>query len=284
MWFLAFFMALTGGGTQGLGLSLQSPLPRALTGFSPFGKLGDRIIEVVRGDALYLGIFIAVVAAVGAAVIAVSVFAQGSAIRGVADLEFSIETSLRDSLSLSLKAFRRLLVLTIMFLILTAALAVPSLVFWSKFGKGSEGVLFPCILSLLIELIIVVLSVLLTIIYDFSCRYVVLRSMGIIGAVRAAVSLIRAFFRETLLAWFTVFLVSLLGTVVMAIIVATLSSPLNSLFQFIYNHHNGLWMALGMLVAIVAWLIIVMVSGFFAVTASAVWTVSFLEFEAVPVC
>lgn len=267
-----------------MGLSLQSPLPRAFTSFSPWGKLGDRIVEVVKGDSLYLGIFIAASVVIGAAVISISAFAQGAAIRGVTDLEFDLETGLRDSLSLGFKAFRRFLTLVILYLVLTAALAVPSFVFWSKYGKENEGVFFPCVLSVLIGFLLVVLSVLLTIVFEYSCRYVVLRSMGIPDAVRAAVLLTRGFFRETVLAWLTVLMISLLSTLATAVIVATVASPLNSLFRYIYDHHSALLIALGMLAAIASWFVMISVSGFFAVTASTIWTVSFLEFESVPVC
>jgi hypothetical protein len=161
-------------------------------------------------------------------------------------------------------------------------MALPSIVLWSKFGKESKGVMFPCILSVMLELFMVALAILLTMIFEYSCRYIVLRSMGVIGAVKSATSLIRGFFKETVLAWFTVFLVSLLGTLAMAVVVATITGPLNSLFKYIYDHHNALLLATGMLATIIAWLIVVAVSGFFAVTANAVWTISFLEFESVP--
>lgn len=272
-------IALTGGGTQGFSLWFQSPLPRSFNSLSLFGKLGTRVGEVFRSNNTYLIIFLSIGAVVGLALASLSVFAQASAVGAVAELESGRETGLQRSLWFGRTAFWRVLALTFAYFLLIALLTVPSMVLWSSFGRESEGVFFPCILGVLIGLVFVALTILLSIVYELSCRYAVIRSFGVIGSITAALSLLKESFRETVLAWFSVLIITLTSTFAMVVLVAALGSPLNWLFTYIYDHHNWLLMALGLLVSVLTWVFAVAAAGLFSVSASAVWTVSFMEFE-----
>ena len=74
-------------------------------------------------------------------------------------------------------------------------------------------------------------------------------------------------------------LVTLAGTLVMALVLAILSTPLVWIFNAAYNHHNAFLIAASMLSFLLAWAIAAAVAGLFAITGSAVWTVAFLELE-----
>ncbi|MBN1288236.1 MAG: hypothetical protein JXA49_01180 [Actinobacteria bacterium] len=272
-------IAVAGGGTQGFSLWLQSPLPRGLTGLSPFGKMGSRISEVARGNHTLLIVFLSIGALAGLVVTSISIFAQASAAGAVGELESNRDADLHVAFRFGRSSFWRVLALTFLYLLLGALLAVPSMVLWSEFGKESGGVFFPCILGVLSGLVFVVLGILLSIVFEFSCRYVVLANMGIIGSVASAVLLMKRYFRESIMAWFSVLLITLASAFAMAVVMAAVGSPLSLLFTYIYDHHNGLLIALGLLVSILTWLIAVAVAGVFSVSASAVWTVTFMEFD-----
>ncbi len=276
LWPIAFFIALAGGGLESFSLWLQSPLGTGLVGASPLHRIGDRITDFARGNALFWGLFLGIGIAVGLIVVAFGCFAQASAIGGVAELEFGREADLRSSLGWGRYSYRRLFLLVIAYL---AAVALFSLPFYVVTYATRSGLVFPCLAWLVLAAGFVVVSIVMGVVLQLSARFLVLDDLEIPAAVFAGWRLFRREWRDCLLTWLYVMLLSLAGVFVTGVLLAMLSTPLLPLFNASNTNHSPVLIMLGMLAFIAAWAIAAAVSGVFAITGSAMWTETYLDLK-----
>lgn len=278
LWPLAFFIAFAGGGSQGYSLWFQSPIPRGLTGYSPMHRVGESISQYAHEHwILTVLLFIAAIL-VGLAVLAVGVLAQASAIGGVAELDSGNDCDLRRALGWGRDHFFRYLGLVLMYVVLVAALSLPSILYWGSLGKGRSS-LWPCAGGLILGLGFVVVSVLAGITLELAGRFVILEEEGIFESLRSAVALFRVYWKDVLVAWVYVLGITIIGIMAMAILLGIIATPLSWIFTTAYRHHNPLLVSLSMVVFVLAWAVISALAGVFSIMSSAVWTLTFIEIE-----
>lgn len=276
LWPIAFLMALAGGGLQGFSLWLQSPFGTGLAGSSPLHHFSGRVTDYARGNPALWTVFLASGLAVGLAAVAFGAFAQASAIGAVAELESGREADLRGSLRWGRRGCGGLFLLALAYLVLLGMLLLPLRAVTSASGAG---VLLPCLAWLVLGTGYVVVSVAAGIVLEVSARYLVLEDSGIRRAVVSAWRLFRREWRDCLLTWFYVMLISLAGFIATAALMGLLATVLVPLFNASYRHHSPAIIMLGMLGFFAAWAIAAAVTGVFSMTGSAMWTGTFLELD-----
>jgi hypothetical protein len=225
------------------------------------------------------GLFIAAGVVVSLAVIVVGSFAQVAAIGGVADIEARGEGSFKGAFRWGREYVWRYVIMVLAYAASLAVVAVPSVVFWWSLGDREGGVFFACAAGLVLGLAFVLFSILASVVLEIAGRFLVLEGRGVAESFYLAGRLIRASFGEVLITWLYVAVVTLAGVFSMAVLIAILGSPLSWIFTLTYRHHNGFLVALSMVAFLVAWALAAALSGVFAVTASAIWTVTFAELE-----
>jgi hypothetical protein len=276
LWPLAFLIALAGGGSQGFSLWVQSPILRGLTGYSPIHRIGERISDFASSHAAFWVVFISVGVIVGLGVLVFSAFAQVSAIGAVAEVDLGQKGDLRTSLRWGRHSFVRYFALIAGYLLVLAVVSFPAYVFTWAF-KG--GLVFPCLGWLILTVGFVVVSVLASIMLELSGRFLVLEDLGIYDSVVRAGVLLKEHWKDGVVTWLYVMVITLAGTISMAILMAILGTPLVWIFTLADRHHNAFLIALSILAFLLAWAIAAALVGVFAITASAVWTITFLELE-----
>jgi hypothetical protein len=276
LWLLGFFMALAGGSAQGFSLWVQSPVLSGLTGYSPVHRVGERIADSAGSNSLTWVIFVAVGVIVGLGMVAFGAFAQASAVGAVAEVDYGREGDLVTSLRWGRHNFKRYFVLVVSYLVLMAIVSIPMYVFTGIF---KEGVVFPCLGWLVLAAGFLVISVMALIMLELSVRYAVLEDLGIWESVIRAWVLLRQYWRDAIVTWLYVMVITLAGTIATAVLLAFLSTPLVWVFNLAERHHNVFITAFSILVFLAAWAIVAALLGFFVITSSAVWTLTFLELE-----
>jgi hypothetical protein len=276
LWLLGFFIALAGGSAQGFSLWVQSPVYRGLTGYSPIHRVGERIADSAGSNSLTWVIFIAVGAIVGLGVIAFGAFAQASAVGAFAEVDYGREGDLATSLRWGRYNFWRYFMLILAYLVLMTVASVPLLAFSGIF---KQGIVFPCLGWLVLAAGFLVISVLASIMLEFSVRYAVLEDLGIYDSVIRAWVLLRQYWRDAIVTWLYVMLIALTGTIATAILLSVIGSPLVWVFTMAERHHNVFITAFSILAFLAAWAIVAALLGFLMITSSALWTLTFLELE-----
>jgi hypothetical protein len=276
LWPLAFLIALAGGGAQGFSLWVQSPILRGLTGYSPIHRIGQRITDFAAGHAAFWVVFVTAGVIVGLGVLVFSAFAQVSAIGAIAEVDLGAEGDLRSSLRWGRHAFVRYFALIVCYLLVLAVVSFPVYVLSWVFRKGF---LFPCLGWLALGLGFLAVSVLASIMLEFSGRYLVLEDLGIYDSVIRAWVLVKGRWRDGIVTWLYVMVIMLASTIAMAVLLAILGTPLVWIFNLADRHHSAPLIALSILAFFLAWALAAALVGVFAITASAVWTVTFLELE-----
>ncbi len=279
LWPYGFFIALAGVGPQGFSLWMQSPIPRGVTGYSPIHQIGARITDFAHNNWMLWVLFVTAGIIVGLVVIAVGSFAQVAAIGGVAEIEAGGEGGFGGAFRWGRDYFRRYLVLVLAYVAVLALVAVPSVLFWWSLGSRDGGFLLPCAGGLILGLVFVLVSILASIMMEIAGRFLVLEDRGVLESVRMAGILIKDFHRDVFITWLYVAVVTIAGVFSMAILIAILGSPLSSIFTAANRHHNGFLIALSILVFLIAWALAAALSAVFAITASAMWTILFVELE-----
>ena len=278
LWPLAFFIALAGGGAQGFSLWVQSPIASGLTGYSPIHRIGQRITSFAHGHVLFWIVFVVLGIVVGLAVLAFGAFAQASAIGAVAGLECGREENLRDAFRFGRQRFPRYFIMVVAYLLILAVVALPAdILTWATRGKGH--LVLPCLGGIVLGFGFLAVSVFVAMMLELAGRYLVLEGAEIVESVRLAWDLFREYWRDVLLTWLYVMLILLAGTIVMAIVMTILATPLVWIFNAANTHHNAFLIAASILAFLLAWAVAAAAAGIFAITGSAVWTIAFLELE-----
>lgn len=275
LWIIAFVIALGGGGAQGFSLWVQSPLPRGLTGLSPVSRVTTGISNFAHGNAAFLTVFIIAGAFVGMAVLAAGAFAQACAIGAVSDIDHGRPSGPDGAFRWGARFFPRFFVLVLTYLLVLAVFAVPSYLFWWTLGK--KGFFFPCLGALTLGLAFAMVAVLAGVVFELAARFLVLDGTGVVESVQMAVILFRDFWREVVLTWFYALVITIMGAVTMAIVVTVLSIPLSWIFTAADRHHNAFLIALSILALAAAWGAASACAGIFSITASAMWTLAFID-------
>ncbi len=275
LWVIAFVIALGGGGAQGFSLWVQSPLPRGLTGLSPVSRVATAISDFAHRNPVFLALFLVVGAFVGLAALAAGAFAQACAIGAVSDIDHGRPSGPGGAFRWGARCFPRFLVLVLAYLVVLAVFAAPSYLFWWALGR--KGFIFPCLGALTLGLAFVLVAVLSGIIFELAARCLVLEGMGVVEAVQMAGILFRDFWREVVLTWFYALAVTIFGAVTMAIVITVLSVPLSWIFTVADRHHNAFLIALSILALAAAWAAASACAGIFSITASAMWTLTFID-------
>ena len=273
LWPIAFVIALAGGGSQGFSLWVQSPISRSLTALSPIHRIGQRITDFAHGNLAFWSIFLVVGFFAGLIVVALGAFAQAAAIWGVSDVEHGRPAGLAAALRVARDHFVRVIVLVLGYLLLVGIITVPSLLFFWTVGK--KGFVLPCLAGLVLGVGLLVASVLLSVMLELSLRYAVLDDRGIVESVQMAGIFFKEFWREVALTWLYVTVISIMGTVVMAIVLAVLATPLSWIFNAADVHHNAFIIAASIVAFILAWAVAAAFAGIFSILGSAMWTLTF---------
>jgi hypothetical protein len=277
LWPIAFVIALAGGGAQGFSLWVQSPIPRGLTGVSPIHRIGTQITTFAHGNLAFWSLFIVLGVLVGLLVVAAGAFAQVAAIGAVAEIERGCPSGLRGAIQWGKNYFLKLFVLVLGYLVVLAVFAVPSYLFWWSVGK--KGFIMPCLGALVLGVGFAVVSIFVSIVFELSARYLVLEVRGIIDSVQMALILFKDFWRDVVVAWLYVLVVTIMGTISMAIIIAILGTPLSWIFNAADKHHNAFLIALSMVAFVIAWSVAAAAAGIFSITASSYWTLTFIDLK-----
>jgi len=277
LWVIAFVIALAGGGAQGFSLWVQSPLSRGLTGIGPIHRIGEGINNFAHGNIAFWTLFIIMGFFVGLVVLAAGAFAQAAAIGAVSDIELGRPSGLRGAFECGKRHFGRFFVLVLGYLLVLAIFAVPSYLFWWTLGK--KGFIFPCLGALTLGLAFAAVAVIAGIMFELSARYLVLEGHGILESVQMAGILFKDFWREVVLTWLYVLVITIMGTVTMAIVVSVLSVPLSWVFTTADKHHNAFLIALSILAIALAWAVASAFAGIFSITASSMWTLTFIDLK-----
>lgn len=277
LWVIAFIIALAGGGAQGFSLWVQSPLPRGLTGMSPVNRVTTSITNFAHGNVAFWALFIIIGVFVGLVVLAAGAFAQASAIGAVSDIDHRRPSGLRGAFAWGKRYFPKFFLLVIAYLVVLGIFAVPSYLFWWTIGK--KGFIMPCLGALTLGLAFAVVAVLAGVMFELSARYLVLEDRGVVESVQMAGILFKDFWREIVLTWLYVLVITIMGTITMAIVVAVLSTPVSWIFSTADKHHNAFLIALSILVLLLAWAIASAFAGIFSITASAMWTLTFIDLK-----
>lgn len=276
LWPIAFFIALAGGGLQSFGLWLQSPIGSGLIGSSPFHRISSRVSSYAGGNTAFWVVLLAAGVVVGLAAVAFGAFAQASAIGGIAELEFGREADLRSSLAWGRYSCRRLFLLALAYIVTVAALSVP---LYLVASIAEEGVILPLLAWLALGAAFVLVTVPLGIVLELAARYLVLDDLPPMTAAAAGWRLFRREWRNCLLAWLYVMLITLAGVIVTALLLGVMAAALVPLFNASYTGHGVPLIMLGMLAFLVAWALTAAVSGVFAITGSALWTETFMDLK-----
>ena len=277
LWPIAFVIALAGGGSQGFSLWVQSPIPRGLTGLSPIHRIGTGITTFAHGNLAFWSLFIVLGFVVGVVVVAAGAFAQAAAIGAVAEIERGSPSGVRGAIQWGKNYFLKFFVLVIGYLLVLAIFAVPSYIFWWSVGR--KGFVLPCLGALVLGVGFAVVSIFASIVFELSARYLVLEVRGIVESVQMALILFKDFWRDVLVAWLYVLVVTIMGTISMAIIIAILGTPLSWIFNAADKHHNAFLIALSMVAFFIAWLVAAAAAGIFSITASSYWTLTFIDLK-----
>jgi hypothetical protein len=277
LWPLAFVIALAGGGAQGFSLWVQSPVYRGFTGYSPVHLVGDRIVDYAEGNPYFWVLFIAAGVIVALAVIAFGVIAQAAAVGGVADIDSFSEGRLKRSWRDGLDAFPRAFKLTLGYLVLMVLLAFPSfLLFWLMPDSDS---IFLLLAGLLLGGAFVLIGAVLMAVVEFAFRYLVLQGTRVVESVRMSVATCRKYWREVLVTYLYVLIINIAAGFGIVILMAVIGSPLVWIFEKTTENHNPFLIAVSILVFFVAWALSAALLGVFAITASAVWTLTFIDLQ-----
>jgi hypothetical protein len=277
LWPIAFVIALAGGGSQGFSLWVQSPIPRGLTGLSPIHRIGTKITAFAHGNLAFWALFIVLGVLVGLAVVAAGAFAQASAIGAVAEIERGAPPGMRGALQWGRSHFLKFFALVLGYLAVLAIFAVPSYIFWWSVGR--KGFVLPCLGALILGVGFAVVAIFVSVIFELSARYLVLEMRGIVDSVQMAFILLKEFWRDVLVAWLYVLVVTIMGTITMAIVIAILGTPLSWIFNVADKHHNPFMIAVSMVAFIIAWAVAAAAAGVFSITASSYWTLTFIELK-----
>ncbi|HEY5532162.1 MAG TPA: hypothetical protein VIK22_09200 [Candidatus Anoxymicrobiaceae bacterium] len=277
LWPFAFVIALAGGGSASFSLWVQSPIPRGLSGLNPIHMVGQKITDFAHGNSLFWALFLVIGGIVGLAVLAAGAFAQASAIGAVADIEYGKPSGFSGAMEWGKSHFVRFFALLIGYLVVLAIFAVPSYLFWWTIGK--KGFVLPCLGALILGVGFAVVVILMSVLFELAARFLVLEDKGFFESVHLAGLTLKDYWREVLLAWLYVLVVTIIGTVVSAIVIALLSSPLSWVFTTADKQHNAFLIALSMVAFILAWAIASATAGIFSITASSIWTLTFLDLK-----
>ena len=280
LWFLAFLIAFSGAASQSYSFSFSSPIPRGFTAFSLWHKAGEKLNSFANLHAP-LKIFLIVAAVILAlAMFALRAFSEASAISGVADVEGGRPTGLRDAAREGRAAFFRYVALVVMYAVLSATIAVPSILYW-KVLKGARAFVFPCLGGILLGIGSVVAVLLAGILVQLAGRYVVLEGAGVFVSISMATRTFRDYFKDVFVTWAVVIGISIASFIVSIMVLGIISSPFTWLFKLSYDHHSVLLASVAILAFFVLWAVVSVTIGVFAIAASTVWTLSFLDIEPV---
>jgi hypothetical protein len=273
LWPFAFVIALTGGGSAGFSLWVQSPIPRGLTGLSPIHQLGARITEYAHGNVAFWALFIVISALLGLLALAAGAFSQAAAIGSVSEIDRGAPMRFRDAFEWGRSNFMRLFLLVLAYVLVLLVFAAPSYLFWWTVGR--KGTIMPCLGALVLGIGFAVVVTVMSMIYELAARFLVLDNKGIVESVRLAGIMLKDYWRDVAMTWLYVLVITIMGTITMAILIALLSVPLAPVVNLTRNHHNAFLIALSMLVFLLAWAVASAAAGLFSITASAVWTLAF---------
>jgi len=280
LWLFAFFIAFSGAASQSYSLSFSSPIPRGFTAFSPWHKAGEKLTSFASLH-MPLKVFLIVVAVViGLAMLALRAFSEGSAIGGVADLEAERPSGIRSAARHGWAAFFRFVAIVVLYAILSAALAVPSVLYLNAF-KGSKQFVIPCLGGIVLGVGFIVVVLFAGIIVQLAERFIVLEGSGVFHSIKQALNAFRVYWRDVLATWAMVLGVNLVSLLVTMIVLGIISWPFTWLFKLSYDHHSVPLAALAILAFFVLWGLVSLVIGAFALAASTTWTLSFLQIEPV---
>jgi len=275
LWPIAFVIALAGGGSAGFSLWVQSPIPRGLSGLSPLHMVGQKITDFAHGNAAFWALFIVIGALVGLAVLAAGAFAQAAAIGAVAEIERGRPSGLRGAFEWGKTHFPRYFALLIGYLVVLAIFVVPSYLFWWTIGK--KGFILPCLGALILGVGFALVVIVMSILFELAARHLVLENKGLFESVQLAGITFKDYWREVVLTWLYVLVITIAGTIVSAIVIAILSTPLSWIFNTADKHHNAFLIALSLVAFLLAWAIASAIAGIFSITASAMWTLAFID-------
>jgi hypothetical protein len=277
LWIIAFVIALAGGGAAGFSLWVQSPISRGITGISPLHQIGTRISNFAHGNVAFWALFIIIGFFVGLVVLAAGAFAQAAAIGAVSDIEHGRPSGLSGAFQWGRKRFPRFFLLVIGYLVVLVIFAAPSYLFWWTLGK--KGFVLPCVGGIGLGLVFAVVTILAGIMFELSARFLVLEGHGIVESLQLGLILFKDFWKEVVLTWLYVLVITIMGALASVIVVSILSWPLSAIFSAADKNHNAFLIALSILAFLVAWVIASAFTGIFSITASTMWTITFIDLK-----
>lgn len=278
LWLFAFIIAFAGGGSQGLHLWVQSPIPAGITGLSPLHELGAIIYQAARTHWTLFALFIFFGVLVGLFVFSAGVFSQASAVWGVVEGEVNGKSSVRSAAKKGWESLGGCFVLSFAFAFLITLLSLPMSSLFELIGKlkgfaFALGFFGEVILGLVFSLLSAIASMLL----ELSIRNVVTRALNPWQALKLGVDIFEKRWRDVVVTWLYALMVSFVGMLVMAFFVTAIGSPLVSMFWKSSRGESPIMVGLSILAFIFAWALSSVLAGAFAITANTTWTLSYLR-------
>ncbi|MDD5447634.1 MAG: hypothetical protein PHO53_00470 [Actinomycetota bacterium] len=278
LWLFAFIIAFAGGGSQGLHLWVQSPIPAGITGLSPLHEFGARIYQAARTHWALFALFVFFGVLVGLFVFSAGVFSQASAVWGVAEVEVNGKSSVRNAAKKGWESLGGCFVLSFVFAFLITLLSLPMDFLFKLIGK-LEGVAFALGFfgEVIIGLIFFLFSAVASMVLELSIRNVVTRALNPWEALKLGIDIFKKRWRDVTVTWLYALMVSLVGMLAMSLFVTVIGSPLVSTFWKSSRGESPIMVGLSILAFIFAWALSSVLAGVFAITANATWTLSYLR-------
>ena len=309
LWVFGIALALFSGGSRGGGNALQYVLSgsdlQRWRGMMPWPPLREFQMVPPRWEAIAAPVaFILVIAGlVGLFMLVLGVVvrftSQGALIGMVDELEESADTDLRSGLERGWRRFLRLLAVgllvglgvtvVVMGVLVIAGigglLAVGPAILLSQVGRAALvlGIIWAVVVGLVVSLALVLAMVAVgavtRLVHEFAFRACVIDGLGVFGALRAAVALVRGKAKEAGLMWLLVQAINLAVGIVTGPVVLLGVGVLGAPALLTWRLSASAWatIPLAILSAIIFGIIALGVAGIYTTFQSSLWTLTYRE-------
>lgn len=285
LWIFGFILALFGGrGSGGGGIEYtfrgedlqKAPLIVQQFLFGPQSILRNNIYLIILG-VMFLTIF-------ALAGLVLSIIAEGGLIGCVRDVESNEKSSLIDGFKIGAHYFWRMLGKNLLiFLVVSIVILFFILLFMIPFFSLSSSsnyrfLWFTIPLFIIFIIFMIPIGVFITILNDYSSRFIVIKNNGIIRSIKNALRLIFSNFKHTIVIALILFGIGILIGIILFIMFLIIGGPV-ALLGFSLYRAGAIPPLVILAVIAVLFLIVlsVIINGIRMTFASSVWTLTFLK-------
>ena len=285
LWIFGFILALFGGrGGGGRGIEYTFRVEDLQKAPLIMQQFLFRLQSILRNNIhlIILGVMFLIIFALAGLVI--SIIAEGGLIGCVRNIESNEKSSLIDGFKIGAHYFWRmlgknLLIFLMVFIVILFFILLFMIPFFTLSSSSNYRFLWFTIPLFIIFIIFMIpIGVFITILNDYSSRFIVIKNNGIIRSIKNALRLIFSNFKHTVVIALILFGIGILIGIILFIIFLIIGGPV-ALLGFSLYRAGAITPLLILAVIAVLFLIVlsVIINGIRMTFASSVWTLTFLK-------